>query len=65
MSLEEPSLQASQDLLTAYEVGIALVVDLVKGDAHTLISLVKAFVDPLIHLSPQRTHLWVALLPLT
>ena len=50
--LEESLLQTAQDLFAPHEVSVALVVDLVKGDAHTLVSLVKAFVDPLIHLSP-------------
>ena len=52
MLLEETLLQTAQNLFTPHEVGVALVVDLVKGDTHTAVSLVKAFVDPLIHLTP-------------
>ena len=52
------------DLFLAFQVGIALVVNLVEADTECLVGFVEAGVNPLVHLAPKGTHFGVALLPL-
>ena len=47
----------------AYEIGVAFVVNLIEAHTHLLVGLIKACIHPFVHLLPQRTYLWVVLLP--
>ena len=41
------------DLFLAFQVGIALVVNLVEADTECLVGFVEAGVNPLVHLAPK------------
>ena len=64
MALKETLGETFLYLGLSFQIGLALVVDLVKANTHLLISLVEASIDPRVHLLPQGTHLGVVLLPL-
>ena len=64
MALEESFLQTLLHLCLTLQIGLALIVYLVKGDTHLLVGLVEAGIYPAVHLLPQGTHLGITLLPL-
>ena len=47
----------------ALQIGVAFVVYLVKADAQIFVGLVKAGVNPGVHLFPQRAYFGIALFP--
>ena len=56
-------LQTTQDFFLTEEVGLRLVVDLVEANAHTLVGLVEASIDPGVHHAPEAADLFIAILP--
>ena len=48
-----------EHLLLAFEVGLALVVDLVEAHSHAAVGLVESVVDPAVHRLPEGAHLGI------
>ena len=61
---EETLVESLLHLRLSAQVGLALIVYLVKRHSHLLVSLVEAGIHPAVHLLPQGAHLGVVLLPL-
>ncbi len=49
----------------ALQIGVGLVVDLIKRDTQAAVGLVKTGIDPLVHLRPQRAYFGIVRFPFT
>ena len=64
LAVEHALGEAFLHLFFSFEIGLALVVNLVEVHAHALVGLVETGINPAVHLLPQRAHLGVVVLPL-
>ena len=63
-AIEEPFGESFLHLFLPFEVGFRFVIDFVERHTECFVGFVETGVNPLVHLAPERTHLFVALLPL-
>ena len=63
MALEETFGESFLYLGLTFQIGLALIVDLIERYTHLLIGLVKTCIYPVVHLLPKGAHFRVVLLP--
>jgi hypothetical protein len=63
-AVEETFLQAFHNLLLPFQIGFRLVINFIESNSHHTISLIEAYIYPIIHLLPQSTHFGIISFPL-
>ena len=61
--LEDAHLKAFHDLTASELICLALVIELIEGDAHVPVALIESFKSPAVHLLPESPHILITVFP--